>query len=158
MASVYKRKDDKTRKGAKWRVSWYDAESGRWRDKVGYSDKEASVELGRRLERQAARRAEGMTDPMDEHRRRSLDDHLNDFIAQVKAGERCPRYVLQLENRLRRIVSGIDAERLHDLDPVKINRFLASRELRATSTSPASRLSVGGQSRPGGSRLIPWLA
>ena len=48
MATVFKRKKDQRRKGSKWMVKWFDAEPQKWRDKTGYTDKEASLELGRR--------------------------------------------------------------------------------------------------------------
>ena len=126
MASVYKRSCDKARKGGKWRISWFDAELNKWRDRTGYTDREASLRKGERLERESGRRAEGITDPMDEHQRRPIGGHLADFIAKVRAGERDGLYVMQLENRIQRIIDGTEAKRVHDLDPVRVGRFLGS--------------------------------
>ena len=70
----------------------------------------ASLELGARLERESARRAEGITDPMAEHRRKLILHHLSEFICKVKNGNRCPSYVHQLETRIKRIIDGVGAE------------------------------------------------
>ena len=70
MAKTFERSVVKRRKGARWNVQWFDAERGQWRNKTAYTDRGASPEPGRKLERQAARRAEGVVDPMVEHRRR----------------------------------------------------------------------------------------
>jgi len=132
MATVFKRGPNKNHKGARWVVCWFDAERGEWRNRTAYTDKESSVELGRRLEREAARRTEGLTDPMDAHRRRPIDQHLTDFIAKVNAGQRDARYAQQLENRIRRIIDGTKIERLHELDAVRVERFLS--ELRVQNS------------------------
>ncbi len=34
MATTYKRQGDKRRKGSRWRVRWFDAERGKWRDAI----------------------------------------------------------------------------------------------------------------------------
>jgi integrase len=139
MATVYKRDSERSVKGSKWIARWFDAESGQWRDKTGYADKEASLELGRRLEREASRRAEGCADPMDEHRKRSIREHLADFIDKAKAGNRAGRYVLQLENRITRVVEGIGATRLQDLDPVRVERFLSELRIKNLPISGVTR-------------------
>ncbi len=139
MATIFKRKEDRRRKRAKWVIRWFDAESSLWRNKTGYTDKEASEELGRRLEREAARRAEGCEDPLSRHKQRPITEHLNDYIAKVRAGNREDRYVMQLENRTKRIIDGINASRLHDLDPVAIERFLSQLRIKGRKLSGETR-------------------
>ena len=139
MATVYKRGSAKGRTGSKWIVRWYDAELGKWCNKVAYTDKRASLEMGERLERKSARRAEGLTDPMDEHMRRKIGDHLADYIAKVRAGNRDARYVSQLESRVRRIIKGTGVKRLQDLDPVKVGRLVAGLRIKGRSLSGMTR-------------------
>ncbi len=125
MASLYKRKID-GKKSKKWYVSWYDADNDRWRDSVAYTDKRASAELGERLEKESAMKAEGLIDPLDEHRRRPVAELLAEFISTLKSTGRSSRYVLQVENRIQRIIDGTSIKHLHELDPVRVNEFLSS--------------------------------
>jgi integrase len=139
MASVYKRKGTKRRKGAKWMVSWYDAEQGLWRDRVGYTDKDAALSLGQRLEREAADRAEGISNPFDEQRKRAIGEHLADFISKTRSAGRDDAYVNQLETRIKRVIYGTGAKRLHELDPVRIDRFLDGLRHRERPLSGRTR-------------------
>ena len=120
MATVFKRAADRRTKGSRWIVRWLDAESNKWRNKTGYTDKVASLELGKRLESRSARLAEGITDLVEEHRNRPITEHVEDFVAKVRAGNRNSRYLLQLENRILRVINGTKAERLCDLDAVRV--------------------------------------
>lgn len=138
MASLYKRKGRKG-KDDKWIIRWKDAETDTWRDKTGYADKEASREMARRLERQSARRAEGLIDPLDEQRRRPIGEHVTDFIAKVTAGNRAPGYVTQLRGRIDRIIGGVGAKRLLELDPVKVGRFITDLR-KAKADDPVSSI------------------
>jgi integrase len=139
MSSVYKRREDRNQKGTKWRVSWFDAEQRVWRDKVGYADKEATAELGRRLERESARRAVGLADLMDEHRNRSIQEHLEAFLDKVRASDRSPRYLLQLENRIHRIIEEADVDRLHELDPVVVAKVVRGLRIKKRPLSGITR-------------------
>lgn len=120
MASLYKRHSDRKKKGSKWIIRWFDAESGKWRDRTGYSDKEASLELGRSLERESGRRAEGIIDPFDEH----LKTALAVFVGEWADGLRCARGS-QMRMHVERIVSGTGCDRLHRLDAPAVQTFLA---------------------------------
>ncbi|MEM6260203.1 MAG: tyrosine-type recombinase/integrase [Planctomycetota bacterium] len=139
MATAYKRTKDRRRKGSKWIARWFNAELGEWKDKTGHTDKEATLELGRRLERESARRAEGVDDPMDDQRKRLIHDHLADFIEQVKAGNRTEAYVNQLESRITRVIQGTAVKRLHELDSTKINRFLSTLRIKGRKLSGITR-------------------
>ncbi len=121
--SVYKRKKDKRKKNAKWIVAWTTA-AGKRKAKTAYTDYQASVELGRKLARQAAMKAVGKVDKYQEHRETPIGKHLDDFIGGLRSADRSPRYVMQMENRIRLIIKGLGVERLDDLDPVAVDRFL----------------------------------
>jgi len=122
--SVYKRKADRRKKDTKWLVAWTD-EFGRRKAKTAFTDYEASLELARKLAREVALRLVGKSDPFDQHRQTPIGRHLADFISSLKSAKRAPRYVLQVENRIKRIIAGLGVKFLHELDPVAIDRFLA---------------------------------
>jgi integrase len=130
MASVFRRGGNK-----RYSISWFDAETDKWRERTGYTDKGLSLREGERLELESAKRAAGEIDPLAEHRKRPIREHLTDFIAKVTAGNRNSRYVLQVENRIVRIIEGTEAALLHQLDPVKIESFLSELRIRETALS-----------------------
>jgi len=121
--SVYKRKKDKRKKDTKWIVAWTD-EAGKRKAKTAFTDYEASVELGRKLAREVAMRLVGRADPFEQHRTVPVTKHLEEFIAGLRSANRAPRYVAQVESRIKCILDGLSVEFLHDLDPVAVDRFL----------------------------------
>ena len=139
MATVFRRKDTRKGRKAKWRTRWKNAETGRWQTTVGFVDKLATVALGERLERRSARRAEGLIDPMQEEIRRPVTEHLDEFIATLRHAERSPRYILQMENRIRRIIDETNVERLSDFDPTKIIEILGELRIKDKPLSGATR-------------------
>jgi len=105
-----------------WYIS-YESEYGRKQIK-GFADKAASIKRGQDLERDAARRRVGLIDQCDDYSKTPLDKHLNDFIATRPTHASSQLYVDQVRHRIERIVKGIGASRLHELDPVAVDRFL----------------------------------
>src|SRR5262249_18369307 len=87
-------------------------------------DKELSLELGRQLEMNSARRAKGFTDPVAEQRQRPITEHLVDFIKHRKAGNRDSIYLSQLEARIERMIEGTKVDRLYELNATKVYDFL----------------------------------
>lgn len=67
-----------------WYVLYQDG-NGKWRRKKGYTDRSATASLGVRLEKQAARRREGLVDPFEEHHRRPLAERLDEFHRNLEA-------------------------------------------------------------------------
>ncbi len=130
MASVFKRGSDRRCKGSKWIVRWHDAEAGKRRQMTGYTDKQASLSMGERLEKESARRAEGIADPFDEHRRRPIGDHVADYVDRLRAGNRHPRTIQQVRNRITRVAEGTGSNRISDFDPAAVLRFLADLRVR----------------------------
>ena len=121
--SVYKRTRDKRKKDTKWIVAWTD-EFGVRKAKTAFTDYEASLELARKIAKKAAMASVGVADPFEEHRQTPIAQHLGEFISSLKSAKRAPRYVLQVENRIKRIVAGLGVKFLHELDPVAVDRFL----------------------------------
>ncbi len=90
----------------------------------GYADKKASIALGEKLQRRAARLAEGLEDPIEDEMKRPIREHLAAFIQRIKRRGRSEDYVKQLETRILRIIDSTGSRRLHELDPVKIGKFV----------------------------------
>jgi integrase len=111
----------------KWYIA-YQSERGR-KYVVGYTDKAASIALGKRLEQEAARRHEGLIDRYDDHARIDINEHLKDFLESRPSHAVSERYRSQFQRRIERIICGVSARRLQDLDPVKINQLLNGLEL-----------------------------
>ena len=83
MASIFRptyrdKKTGRTRKLRRWYVKYKDAD-GIVRRVKGHTDREATKQLAARLERDAARRQEGMIDPCVESHRKPLAEHLDDY-------------------------------------------------------------------------------
>ena len=110
-----------------WYIA-YEGEHGRTQ-KRGYTDRAASVAYGERLERDAARRREGIVDQYDDHGKMPIGRHLDDFIATRPTYATSDLYVSQVRNRIQRIINGTKASRLHELDPVAIERFLQDQKI-----------------------------
>jgi integrase len=121
--SVYKRKSDKRVKDTKWLVAWTD-EHGKRKARTAYTDYEASLELARKLAKEAAMRMVGKADPFDQHRDTPVGEHLEEFIGGLRSASRSPRYVLQVENRIQLVLDGLGIKYLHELDPVAVDRCL----------------------------------
>jgi len=121
--SVYKRSGDKRRKDTKWIVAWTD-EFGKRKAKTAFTDYEASLELARKLARDVALRMVGKADPFEPHQNTPIGQHLEEFIEGLASAKRAPRYVLQVQHRIQRILGGLDLKFLHQIDPVAVGRFL----------------------------------
>ena len=121
--SVYKRSRDKRKKDTKWLVAWTD-ENGVRKAKTAYTDYEASVELGRKLAKQAAMGRMGLTDHYERHRETPIGEHLAEFIAGLRSANRVPRYIRDVERRIQVIINGLGVKHLHCLDPVAVDQFV----------------------------------
>lgn len=139
MATVFKREKDRKKKGARWIISWFDAEIDKWRHTTGYTDKELSLDKGRRLESESACRKEGRSDPVEEHRLRPIREHLAEFITKIRARNRDECYLSQVENRITRIIEGVGAKKLADLDPIQVDRFLMALRIKGRPLSGVTR-------------------
>ncbi|MFP4052598.1 MAG: tyrosine-type recombinase/integrase [Phycisphaerae bacterium] len=130
MASAFKRTTDRRKKGSKWVASFYDHEAGKWRSRTGFTDREATLELARRLEKESARRKEGLDDPVDGERLRGIQEHVDDYIHSIEIRGRAPRYVQQVRQRIERVLRKARVTRLVELDPVKVQAVV--HELKKT--------------------------
>ncbi len=139
MATTFKRGEDQKVRGSRWMVNFFDATLGKRRTIRGYSDRDASQAMGERLERDAARKAEGLLDPVDDQARRPIGEHIDDYVAMLRGKECSATHVAQVVQRLGLVAKGVKAARLVDLDATKVLTFL---------TVYRSRIGKRGQQRP----------
>jgi integrase len=132
MASLYKKPvsvtDAKTgqrikRKSKKW---W-----GRYRDENGVErrvplavDKAAAQAMLNELVRKVERRAAGLDDRFEEHRRTPLADHLADFRQFLEGKGNTEKHARQTCTRVQAITSGCRFVRLGDVNPSAVVEWL----------------------------------
>jgi hypothetical protein len=111
--------------------SWYfdlrDA-NGKVRRVKGFADLKATEQLAAEMERKASRVRSGYTDPAEEHARRPLADHLNDYAAALEAKGNCEEHNRATVAKVSAILSGCGFVFPSDLDAGKVTGWIA--ELR----------------------------
>ena len=129
MASTFKRKEDKGRRGSSYYVSYTD-ENGVRRTRVAFTDKAASEAFARQLETEARQRRLGLIDPKADRylqaEQRPLEDHLADFHASLLAKGDKKKYVNQTRTYVRKVLALAKAERLSDLTPSVVQIAIGS--------------------------------
>ena len=130
MASVYRRSYWTTikgkrlhRKSRKYTIEYKDA-AGIRRTVSAYTDREASRQFAARLEREAARGIERLTDPYALQARRPLLEHLDEYVADLETAKRSPMYCYNVEKRMAKLFATCNWCTLADVDP---NGFIAWR-------------------------------
>src|SRR5262249_14762030 len=93
----------------------------------GYTDRAATEQLMAELERKAARREQGLVDPFEHHRKRTLSDHLADFRSALAAKGNSAAYVSLVDGRLRALAAGCGWRLLDDLSATQAEVWLASQ-------------------------------
>ncbi|MCA9311174.1 MAG: tyrosine-type recombinase/integrase, partial [Phycisphaerales bacterium] len=128
MPRAWKRSADKRTKGAPWRLTYWDAEQQRERTRRGYTDKEQTLALGRKLEDEARARADGLVDAGAEAARHaasiSVTDHVKAFIMQLESNGRTPRYVSQVNQRLSTFLEYARIDRINAITADHVATFV----------------------------------
>ncbi|QDU62833.1 site-specific tyrosine recombinase XerC [Planctomycetes bacterium Pan216] len=133
MANLFKKtvKDPKTgksRDSKKWYIRYVDAQ-GRERRKVAFTDKQASQQLLASILRRVEREKAGIVDPIEDHLKRPLKEHLEDYRKHLAANGSVADYVNSAYQRVRDTLQGARAVFISDITPTAVNGFLA--KLRA---------------------------
>lgn len=141
MASLYKKPvvmtDPKTGERVKTKSKkWW----GRYKDENGVerrvplaTDKTAAQTMLNELVKKAERRAAGVVDRFDEHRKRPIGEHLTDFERHLKAKDVSDEQVKLVAYRARRIVECCKTKMTNDLSASRVQAFLS--ELRQAGAS-----------------------
>jgi integrase len=129
MASVFKRKRDRQRKGSSWYIAYAD-ENGVRRTIKGCPDKAASEGMARKLESEAELRRRGVIDPRSDaystHEAKPLVDHLADFRTALVAAGRTSRHTQMTFSRAAKMVELAGVKRISHLSLSKALNALAS--------------------------------
>ncbi len=140
MASVYKRTARNGKPAKRWTALYRCSETGKYRTKSGYSDKASTQALANRLERESARRAEGLVDmETPKSTPTPILEILDDFMLTEIERTRAPRYRQQIRSRIDRVIKETGAEHIQDLSTVQVARVLESIKIGKRPLAPASR-------------------
>jgi integrase len=144
MASLYKKPvfvvDPRTGRKAKAKSKkWW----GRYRDEHGTErriplavDKSAAQVMLNEVVRKVERRAAGIEDPFEKHRKRPIADHVAEFRLHLVNKAASTDHVKLTDQRLRRLVTGCKFERIEQISAGGVQTYLAA--LRAKGRSVAS--------------------
>ena len=109
-------------------TKWY----GKYRDGNGivrvvplYTDKAASRSRLAELVRRSDRKESGLADPLEEHARRPLSDHVEDYQRCLVVKENTADHVELTMARIQAIVKGCSFQRLADLSAQRVVEWLA---------------------------------
>ena len=94
---------------SRWYVRLQDA-AGVWFERRAYTDRTASEVLHAELATKVERGQVGMIDPMDEHRKCPLADHLDAFERHLDSRENTDGHVELTMQRVRTVANGIKAK------------------------------------------------
>ena len=146
MANLYKKlivvTDPKTGQKVKTKSKkWW----GRYRDESGTerrvplaADKMAAQAMLNELVKRAERRAAGVVDRFEEHRKRPLANHLTDFERHLKDKGISQEQVKLVASRTRRIVEGCKAALVGDLSASRVQAFLAQMREQGKSVQTSN--------------------
>src|SRR5262249_6793799 len=114
------------RKSRRWHVRYYTPDGERHRV-MGYRDRKATEALATELEKGGARLAEGMVDAFEEHRKRPIAEHLQDFQRYLIAKGNTQKHARLTCNRVQAILVGCRFIRTADLSASAVVEWLADQ-------------------------------
>jgi len=140
MASVYKRKYTKAVDGRKikkqskcWHIKYRDAEGIERRVKA-FKDKAASQQFAAKLEKEAELARAGVVDRYKKHRKKPLIEHLADFKQSLLDKGCTIDHAGLTHNRVKAILNGCKFVLLSDVQPSRVQRYLAESKKAGLST------------------------
>ncbi len=111
------------KKSPNWWIRYY-LPSGERKKVKGYPDKKATAALATELERKAARLAAGLVDPAEEHAKRPLAEHAEDYRRYLTAKGNTPEYVAKMHFRLTAVLDGCRFFKIGDVQPSAVVEYL----------------------------------
>ena len=127
---TYTVNDPKTGKRTKkksrtWHIRYYTPDGARHRVK-GYRDRKATETLAAELERRGIRVHAGVVDPTEEHAKKPLNDHAEDFRRYLAAKGNTPEYVAKILFRLLAVLDGCRFVKIADIQASALVEFLGA--------------------------------
>ncbi len=127
MASVYKRKQDKSKKKTCWYIGYTD-HTGKRKTCKGFTDKKETERLAAKLEHDVMLRKRGIIDPEQEKqaekRNASLSEHLKVF--EKSLGKITDKHVKLVMTRVRRVINDAKMNTPADIDVESVEAVLTS--------------------------------
>ena len=127
MPGVFKRKRDRSRKGAAWGIWWHDGHRRCYG--VGFADREQSLILARRREDECMKRALGLVDPaaerLAESAARTLSEHAADYIGRLAAKGGTRRHLAETRSYIDRVSTALGWTRLRDIDSTALQEHIS---------------------------------
>jgi integrase/recombinase XerC len=112
-----------SKKSPTWWIRYW-LPSGKRELVKGYHDRKATEAYAAELERKAQRADAGMIDPTDEHAKRPLAEHAEDFRRGLRAKGNTDEYVAKLHFRLTAVLDGCRFVRLADIQASAVVEFI----------------------------------
>jgi len=144
MASVYKRKRDRGRKGSYWYIDYRD-ENGKQRTTKGCVDKSATEAMANKLESDVALRKRGLIDPKAEayrdHETRPTGVHLAEWHKNMLDSGKTSQHANQFLERAQKLVAIIRGAAVADLERGRRPAALAEAAAYLASVMKVARLS-----------------
>ncbi len=145
MATIYKptytTKDKHGRKVSKkakcWYVRYKDAD-GKTHQVKGYTDKGDTQQLAAKLQKQARHEHIGLADPHEDHRRRPIAEHVDDFRQHLEDKDRTEQHVGLTVQRVTDVVEGIGAKTISDIDGGRVASYLKDRRDAGLATESSN--------------------
>ena len=116
----------------------YKGTDGKWRRVKGYTDQDATRALALKLETKVARKQEGLADPFEEHTRRPILEHVDDFERHLEAKENTWKHVCETGAKVRRIVEACKFGTIADLAPGPVEAYLADQRRQGDLSAQTS--------------------
>jgi integrase len=121
-------------------TKWYGRVPGSPRAIPLSTNKSAAQIMLSELVKKAEMAKAGVIDPFEKHTRRTLHEHLADFVRKLETDNNHPRYIAIAGSRLRRLFQSCGFVFLTDVDASKIAEQLAQlRRDRPVATLPADQ-------------------
>ena len=137
MGTVFKRGGQNNR-GGSYYVSWFDHTRKRWTKCLKTTDKATAERVAAKLDADAALRRDGVIDPtldsIGRESKRSIEDHLKDFTAKLRAAHRSDDYVHRTAQFIQRIAEAAEFGTPADIGADGVNHFAAAFRAKGRSS------------------------
>jgi integrase len=146
MASLYKKpivkRDPRTGEKVKLKSKkWW----GRYRDEHDVerrvplaTDKSAAQAMLNELVVKVERRKAGKLDPFEEHAKRPISEHVDDFEAHLRNKQNTAKHVQEVSTHVRKFVAGCKWSFLRDLSASDVQQYLADRRAGGLSVQTSN--------------------
>jgi integrase len=171
VASIYKHGGKKNRNG-KYVASYFDENGKRINRSTGTTDYDAACQIAGRWETDVALRRQGVIDSSQarvaDSNRAHVEDHVAEYLDHCRHVGQDKAHIAIKTSQLNKLVEGVGATRLSDLDANRIERYLAGlvkagkshrthNQNRATAVAFVQWCFEQGRIASNGLKIVPTL-